>query len=150
MVAGNRTCYTQDMAHKGSQGKVWKIPIQIRFAIWGFAGYRRRGPEGNLVASIWQFHCLFKKNHLWLSRVRIIGTLPFKVRLITKRRTQKAFPPPPSPILRPLTDKRQFSKECHVWDFLNPPFTLFSIFLKSAYDSEWWDRVESNSFITSD
>ena len=27
---------------------------------------------------------------------------------------------------------------------------LSFIFLKSAYDSEWWDRVESNSFITSD
>ena len=33
MLPETRTCFTQGMANKGSQGKVCKAPVEIRFAV---------------------------------------------------------------------------------------------------------------------
>ena len=39
---------------------------------------RRCGPEGNLVASMWQFNCLFKKEQMMLARAHNRNTVPLR------------------------------------------------------------------------
>ena len=56
-----------------------RIASQISKFTWEYKhqiSRRRCRPEGNLVASIWQFYCLFKKKQMTLARAHNRDTVP--------------------------------------------------------------------------